>query len=432
MAKSSTSAAKLTGTYRDLAFLYLLLNEPDLALENAKKAKQSAKMRPLAGLVAAAIEAYLSQDSATFSAVLTQAQPWQDPSTSDYILAFWLRYLCESGKLSEALSIAESYPLGPYAKLELCKLYLLEDQTKEAQTLLDSLKDVLPFRMYKLHYLACCYLLESSKQNLDALLSASLLEKKLLPGLVPLQSLTHHQAELCQFYPLSEVLTSSWKEAIHLRQHDIPELELTLLGQFELRFMKREIELTERQKQILSLLTFGFSRDEVAEAMWPETDIKKQRNNLNVQLNLLRKVIEPWGVTTYLYEDGLRKVTSDYLELRKALDEGVAATVYKLYQEPLAAGVHLNLMIDLREQLREEVIDMLYEASLSEEAPAAYLTKLLELDPLHEEALQVLLKTLLARGRKREARRRYRKFAQQLEEDMGLTPLEATRVILET
>ena len=60
-----------------------------------------------------------------------------------------------------------------------------------------------------------------------------------------------------------------------------------------------------------------------------------------------------------------------------------------------------------------------------------YLERLLELDPLHEEALQLLLGKLISRGRKREAVKRYQSFATKLKTEMGLEPLEETQALLE-
>ena len=166
--------------------------------------------------------------------------------------------------------------------------------------------------------------------------------------------------------------------------------------------------------------------------MWPEVDIKKQRNNFNVQLTTLRKLIEPWGLTTYLDEHGLQNVRSDYQELNAALEVADADTVLSLFQEPFAPGVDLSPVEDERERLREDVVALLFEASSG--APStkatAYLERVLELDPLHEEALQLLLAKLIARGRKREAIKRYQSFETKLKMEMGLKPLEETRTLL--
>ena len=307
---------------------------------------------------------------------------------------------------------------------------MLAEQGKpaEALTLLDGFNT--PERTRRLYLTSTRYLVSRDEATLDAFLSVTTVGKRLLPGFISLTALPDNAA-LAEHYPIREVLLSGRKDAIALREADIPDLRLTLLGATFTELLEEPLNLTDRQKQILVLLTLGKGRDEVAEAMWPEVEAKRQRNNLNVQLNTLRKVIEPWGVGTYLFEEGLRRVTSDYAELDTALAAGDANAAHALYREPFAPGIDLAPVEEERERLREEVVTLLFEAS--EGAPSmeagAYLDRVLEFEPLHEKALQSLLKQLLKRGRRREARGRFNKFKERLSEEMGLEPLAETRNI---
>ena len=84
------------------------------------------------------------------------------------------------------------------------------------------------------------------------------------------------------------------------------------------------------------------------------------------------------------------------------------------------------------DDLRGPVVRLLFGAA-AEGPPneaVTLLTRVLELDPLHEEGLQQLLKHLLARGRRQEAVRRYQAFEQRLEAEMGLEPLAETTALL--
>ena len=56
--------------------------------------------------------------------------------------------------------------------------------------------------------------------------------------------------------------------------------------------------------------------------------------------------------------------------------------------------------------------------------------RILELDPLNEEALHQLLEHLLGRRRHVEARRRYEEFAARLREETGLEPQAATQALV--
>src|SRR5690606_34873414 len=119
------------------------------------------------------------------------------------------------------------------------------------------------------------------------------------------------------------------------------------------------------QKQIVVLFALGKSREEVAECVWPEVDLAKQRNNMGVQFSHLRKVLEPWGVTTFLFEHGLRRLRSDHSELLKAIESDDVQRVYELYREPLAPGVALEAVEEHRIWLREAVVECLSSGARS-------------------------------------------------------------------
>lgn len=193
------------------------------------------------------------------------------------------------------------------------------------------------------------------------------------------------------------------------------------------------------------MLALGVGREAIAEEMWPGTDQKKQRNNLGVQLNMLRKLLEPWGVTTYLLESGLTRFESDHARLEAALGRGDTETVTALYRGPLAPGVDGDTVVEERLNLHERVLDALLagaeanaSADVSEpdgtrrvEDAVRYLKRLLELEPMHEEAVQVLLGLLMRLGRRRDAQRTLERFAQLLRQETGLEPQPSTLALLD-
>jgi len=230
------------------------------------------------------------------------------------------------------------------------------------------------------------------------------------------------------------VLESDWSEARDLRAAELPDLEINLLGRLQVKLFGRDVHLTDRQQQLVTLLTLGLSREETAEAMWPETDAAKQRNNSGVQVSLLRRTLEPWGSRTYVTESGLDRYSADIDELKAALADGNADAVLRLYREPLAPGLTLDAVQAAGEQLREETVSVLVEAARSADGAAAqeYLRRVLELEPLHEEALQQLLGRLLKLGRRQEAVQRYGAFARQLRQELDLEPLPETSALLDS
>lgn len=110
---------------------------------------------------------------------------------------------------------------------------------------------------------------------------------------------------------------------------------------------------------------------------------------------------------------------------------GRVSPVQRVGSDRPALGLSLEVLESERNELRTLVVSFLHEASA--EGPAerstALLTRVLELDPLHEEALQELLKGLLKRGRRQEAVRRYQEFERRLQDEMGLEPLEETAAL---
>ena len=81
--------------------------------------------------------------------------------------------------------------------------------------------------------------------------------------------------------------------------------------------------------------------------------------------------------------------------------------------------------------LRERAISLMFESALAaqDDASIELLRRLIEIDPLNEEAVQALLQMLVARGRESEAARTYQRFAARLEKETGLKPQDLTTSI---
>lgn len=412
-----------------LGKLLALLSEPK-ALHHFEKAEAGVAHNPATAISASAEKAALLGQADAFPTLVASFQSWQsiDPRTMDKLIALWARTLRLQGQAKTALAVLEhASGLSSGAERALA-LVALERQQEAFEILPDPAQS--KQRFVRLELQAARYLLTRDEQDLDALLELTTSSEKILPALLPLESLPKHRPELARVYKLQDVLSSTWTEAIGLRHHEIPDLELFMLSRLEAKVLGKTVELTDRHKAILALMALGFDRETMGEALWPETDSKKVLNNLHVQLNLLRKTLEPWGLKTYLTEEGLSRTKTDVGQLKEALEQNNADVVLGLYKEPFAPGIDLPLLDEARESLREEVIDCFFETAQTTDDGVMCLERLLELDPLHEEALQLLLKKLVSRGRKREAMKRYQSFASKLKTEMGLEPLEETRALL--
>jgi DNA-binding SARP family transcriptional activator len=411
-----------------LGRLFALLSDPQ-ALYHLEQAELGTRHNPATAIGASAEKAALLGNAEAFPNLVAAFSSWQsiDPEGSERLVTLRGRTLRLQGKAKTALEVLD--PSGFSTKAERALALATLDRHEEALGLLPDPSQSRQ-RFTRIELQAARYLLTRDEQELDALLELTTSREKILPALVPLHALLRTRPELAKVYPLKAILDSDWTEAIALRHHEIPDLELSLLGKLETKVLGTDAELTDRHKAILALMALGYNREVIGEALWPEVDTKKVLNNLHVQLNLLRKTLEPWGLKTYLTEEGLARTKTDIRQLREALQNNDAPDVLHLYKEPLAPGLDLLLLDEARESLREEVIELFFETAQTTDDGLDYLERLLELDPLHEEALQLLLEKLVSRGRKREAVKRYQNFAAKLKTDMGLEPLEETRNLL--
>lgn len=455
------------GQCRDVAMLYGWLGELDNAREYFLQALDGARLNPLVGLEVEAALAQLDGNLEPFAELLTKAEAWGDAYTQEIITMHGVTAMkgdaaaarrfyersAEQGGLAAAayaqvLAVGQA-TAGITADANAqagagtpadAVAYANSDAAADTEAVTDALRlldDNLqryPDRPRQLYLRAARYRVTRAREDLTAFLELTLAGARLLPGFVPLSELPQGEPELALAYPLPEVALSGWNEAVRLRAAELQPLQLTVLGEFRLHRFGEELQLTDRQRQLIALFTLGLSREAAGEAMWPETSVAKQRNNLGVQLSALRKELEPWGFRTYVLEGGLRNVRSDYDELNRALKAGSADQVLDLHREPLAPGLTHEPIEEERRRLREDVVRLLLEVGRNAEPDQAtvYLNRVMELDPLNEDALQELIKHLLKRGRRQEAGRRYQAFCTRLTSEMGLQPLPETSALLET
>ncbi|MCS7173669.1 MAG: bacterial transcriptional activator domain-containing protein [Armatimonadetes bacterium] len=147
----------------------------------------------------------------------------------------------------------------------------------------------------------------------------------------------------------------------------------------------------------------------------------------------LRRALQPWRVPTYLTAGRLHNARVDLWNLEEALNRGDAEAVLDLYREPVAPGVDLRGVDDFRYALRRRVVDCLYHAGChaAPEPGIRFLERVLDLDPLHEPAVQALLRHLLSLGHRQAALRIYQNFEARLQDEIGVDPIPETRALLQ-
>lgn len=424
---------------QNLAVAHAFVGDEASALAATRLA--ATKARDYGAFVVRSMLAYFEGDLTAFPALLAGARKWERFELCERVSALWLRALRRAGDLDTAVDLLGVLEVGPFTKVELVWVYEHRGDLVRARALLEETRDAYAYREFSLHWHAAAYLVERSREALETLLELSTVRDEMLVYTgIPVTALPEDRPELARPYPLPDVLASGWVEAVRLRLAEVPPLAVRVLGEVSVERLGDPVTLTDRQRELITLLALGYGREAIGEGMWPDTDQKKQRNNLGVQLNMLRKLLEPWGVTTYLLESGLTHFESDHAELEAALARGDVASVSDLYQGPLAPGVDLDPVAQERLHLQERVVDALLagaEASAAKadgevdgagllEDAVRYLKRLLELEPLHEEAVQALLGHLMRLGRRRDAQRTLERFIQTLEQETGLAPQPAT------
>ena len=397
-----------------------------------KKTLEYAEADPLSALQAEAMLALLERRLDDMPAIWARLEIWDNPNAQDRILASWILALLEAGRNQEALArISQDRGSSSSFAGDLRALVLWANgQEKEALAALPEPLDPVSEREHCLYIRATRFRITHDERELEALLDLTAERERPLVHYIPLSELPRHRPELARYYPIEAILGSGWKEAVQMRLEEAPRLELRLLGSFEVRLLGQAIALNPRPRDALTLMALGLNREQIAEAIWPELDSDKSRNNLHVTLNQLRKSLEPWGVATYLFEAGLKHIRCDLWELEKALEVKDAKAIRKLYGE-LTPDSDLDAIVEHRERLRGRAAEVVF-GSVEAGDPQAEdtLEWILGLDPLHEEAFSKLLELLIKSGRKVSAQRRYRDFAARLKAELGLEPAPKTQQML--
>lgn len=418
------------GIHVDLGRLYALLGQRVRMLEHLSQAALGSRSRPWVNLYAEVLFKVANADFAAAAAPLERLRAWGNAEAIDSALGFWAWALIGRGRANDALALLQGAD-GFLARTS----HALALAATGVQVSLDELPPAqqAPEREPLLYLAAARWRISRDPCELDHLLGLTTAGARILPGLVALSELPRERPQLALAYALEDVLASGWKEAIALRRDELPPLRITLFGALRVERGGELLELAPRLQAIVTLLALGHSREEVAAALWPELGTQAARNNLHVNLNKLRRTLEPWGVAAYLGEQGLLRTQTDLAELQAALRANDASAVLRLYRGDLAPGVSLPVVDAEREPIRHQVIRVLLHAArgASPQQAEAILARVLELDPLDEAALQQMLRLLVASGRRARAVQAFEQFRQMLGEQVGARPLPATRAALD-
>jgi tetratricopeptide (TPR) repeat protein len=373
--------------YFDLGRCLLLLGERGEALECFRKAAEGRGVNFWAGTLAAAWHACLVGNTAAFPKLVSLSESSQDPALLDWVRGLWARALRETGRPREALDVLGAHR-GFWTSLERAlALRALGHHHRAAKALPPKPR----MREELLYWHACRFRVLRRRADLSAVLRLTTVGARVLPALVPLPELPTGDPELARWYPIEEVVRCGRRQFLLPRLHEVPPLEVRLLGCFEVLRAGEPVRLSETARSLVTLLALRLDRDALCEALWPESPPSRARNRLNVHMHHLRRALEPWGVPTFLGPHGLTRARVDLWDLQDALDRGDAEAVFRVYREPVAPGVDLPAVDEFRWQLQSKVASLLYRAALRDEEHAAvYLDRVVELAPWHAAAAEAL------------------------------------------
>ncbi len=201
----------------------------------------------------------------------------------------------------------------------------------------------------------------------------------------------------------------------------------------------------DRRGCLLAYLAYDggwVDRDRLALLFWPDSDEQAAKRNLRQLLARTRRLPVAAGLETSV--GALRwPVPTDVAGFRRAVAELDYDGAIDCYRGPLLAGFSVydvGAFDAWCELEREHVHAAFHEAVVRSagvaieegrfDAASARLKRLLDLDPLAEDVLQPYLRALALGGRREAALTAYERFAQRLEAELGLEPLETTRELI--
>lgn len=249
-------------------------------------------------------------------------------------------------------------------------------------------------------------------------------------------------------------------------KNPLSRLEIRLLGGFEVSAGARPVAGFESQK-VRALLAYlamhrdkAQSRDRLAGLLWPEKSDDAARRNLRQAVYNLRNALDnedaspapvtathqsvqfnpeaDWWLDVATFEEAVRRGTS----APEGVDPHHLAGASDLYRGDFMAGFYVkdspefeHWLLYEQERLREMAIQALrrlvdyYLASRVYHLGVRYARRLLEIDPLFEEAHRNLMRLYALSGRRSHALAQYDECRELLTDELGVEPLEETTAL---
>ena len=221
------------------------------------------------------------------------------------------------------------------------------------------------------------------------------------------------------------------------------DFQLSLFQSWKLRRDSCLLHVAARQQRLITALAIHGPRPRsyLVGLLWPESCESLAMESLRVSMHLVSRQVPGLLVNggaelslSDLVEVDLHRVRTCVRELgQTGLNENVASSLNLLRDAELLPGWYDDWILFEQNRLRQDrlhAVHIIGRESLArrdfevalEAAEAA-----LELEPLYESAVGLLIQAQRQQGNNAAALRAFEKYRTQLNEDMGLTPSEGIR-----
>jgi DNA-binding SARP family transcriptional activator len=222
--------------------------------------------------------------------------------------------------------------------------------------------------------------------------------------------------------------------------------QLRLLQSWQLRRETDVVHVAVRQQRLITALAVNGPRPRsyLVGLLWPESPESKGLESLRVAVHLISRqlpgLLINGGATLSLSElvdVDLHRLRAQIRELGRAgLNGNVASCLQQLRESDLLPGWYEDWVLFEQTRLQQDRLHAYHIIARESLARGDYDSALeaaeaaLELEPLYESAVGLLIEAECRRGNNAVALRAFARFESKLKEDMGLVPSESIRRLI--
>jgi DNA-binding SARP family transcriptional activator len=227
---------------------------------------------------------------------------------------------------------------------------------------------------------------------------------------------------------------------------DYGDFQLSLFQSWQLHWGARKVDIAARQQRLITALAIYGPRPRsfLLGVLWPEDSEPKAKESLRVSVHLVTRqvpgLLVNGGAVLSLSEQvdvDLHRMRSQIRQLSQAgLIGNGASCVHELRLADLLPGWYQDWIVLEQTRLRQDRLHALLVIASESLARCNYDVALaaseaaVELEPLYERAVQLLIRTERQQGNRATALRAFETYQAQLNAEMGIAPSEAIRRLI--